>query len=75
MLKPSRPQAGESPQHRCCFHVGDLVVPQSGYPQLCEVIMVESETLIRIRGLDWSPGFTVLVPFEAYRPVTGRLSD
>jgi hypothetical protein len=74
MLSSHTPPIGDSPRPKCRFHVGDLVVPTSGYPQLCEVMMVEAESLIRIRGLEWSPGYTVLVRFEAYRPVTGRLS-
>jgi hypothetical protein len=69
------PTAGDSRQRRRGFKPGDLVVPASGYPVLCEVVSADTGGLVRIRGLDWSPGFTVLVRVEDYRLVTGQLSS
>ena len=40
------------------FQPGDLVVPRAGYPTLCEVIAVEAPGLLRIRGLEWSAGYS-----------------
>ena len=71
---PTRP-AGDSRQRRRGFRPGDLVLPVTGYPLLCEVVRVETDGLLRIRGIGWSPGYTVLVRAEDYRIATGRLSQ
>ena len=64
-----------TPERRHEFHPGDMVHPKSGYPQLCEVVSVEPGGLIRIRGIEWPSGYTVLVRAEDYRLVTSRLSE
>ncbi len=69
------PPAGGSGQGRRRFKPGDLVVPIRGHPLLCEVLSVEEGGPIRIRGLEWPSGYSVLVRAEDYRLVTGRLSD
>ena len=71
----TRPRlAGARPQRWRGFQPGDLVLPSTGYPQLCEVVRIEPDGLIRIKGLQWAPGYTVLVHPRDYRLVTGRLS-
>ena len=67
--------AGDSRQQRREFGRGELVVPASGYPVLCEVVAAETGGLVRIRGIDWPTGFTVLARAEEYRRVTGQLSS
>lgn len=67
--------ASDSSQQRRGFHAGDLVLPASGYPLLCEIVVVETTELLRIRGLDWPAGYTALVRATDYRLVTGRLAS
>ncbi len=76
MTKPDlpTPPSGESDKGRRVFRPGDLVVPVSGHPVLCEVIRVESGGLIRIRATGWPSGYSVLVGAEKYRLATGPLS-
>jgi hypothetical protein len=69
------PYASDSRQHQRGFRPGDLVLPVNGYPLLCEVVRVETDGLIRIRGAGWSFGYTVLARAEDYRTATGRLSQ
>ena len=62
-------------QPRCVFCSGDLVVARSGYPTLCEVLAVECNGLLRVRGLEWPPGYNVTVAAQDFRPVAGLESD
>lgn len=53
------------------FRVGDLVVSRSeSYPTLCQVIALTPDGYVRLRGLDWPPGYTALVPAGDVRPVS-----
>lgn len=52
---------------------GDLVTTRSGYPILYEVLCVETDGLLRVRGLNWGPGYSAVVDSQSVRPVTGIL--
>jgi hypothetical protein len=54
---------------------GDLVTTSSGYPILYEVLTVEPEGLLRVRGLNWAPGYSAVVSMQDVRPVTGLLNS
>jgi len=69
------PRPGDSRTSLPGYQPGDLVYPVNGYPQLCEVLVVESIRLMRVRAVGWLPGYTTLVRCEDYRRVTGRLSQ
>ncbi len=53
---------------------GDLVTTRSGYPILYEILCVETDGLLRVRGLNWAPGYSAVVDGQSVRPVTGILS-
>jgi len=44
------------------FAAGDLVRPRTGQATLCEVLGAEDDDRIRVRGLDWSPGYSAILP-------------
>lgn len=54
---------------------GDLVTSRSGYPILYEVLTVEIDGLLRVRGLNWAPGYSTVVASQDVRPVTGILGN
>jgi hypothetical protein len=54
---------------------GDLVTTRSGYPILYEVLCVETDGLLRVRGLNWAPGYSAIVDAQDVRPVTGILTS
>lgn len=54
---------------------GDLVTTSTGYPILYEVLTVEPEGLLRVRGLNWAPGYSAVVSSQDVRPVTGLLNS
>lgn len=56
------------------YHPGDLVTTRSGYPVLYAILSVEADGLLRVRGLNWAPGYSAVVDAEDVRPVTGILS-
>ena len=43
------------------FRPGDLVMTAAGYPTLYEVLRVEPDGLLRVRGNNWASGYSVLV--------------
>jgi hypothetical protein len=55
------------------FRPGDLVVSTAGSPLLCEVLSVERDGLIRVRGLEWPSGYSALVNADTFRPTSGLL--
>jgi hypothetical protein len=59
---------------RANVHPGDLVTTRSGYPILYEVLCVESDGLLRVRGMNWAPGYSAVVDAQDVRSVTGILS-
>ena len=46
----------------------------AGYPVLYEVLSLESDNLVRVRGVNWAPGYTAVVRALEVRPVTRILS-
>jgi hypothetical protein len=56
------------------YHPGDLVTTAQGYPVLYEVLTVEPGGLLRVRGVNWAPGYSATVGTDAVRPVTGILA-
>jgi hypothetical protein len=57
------------------YQPGDLVTPTTGYPILYEVLAIEGEGVLRVRGMNWAPGYTALVGTSEVRPVTHILLD
>jgi hypothetical protein len=48
-----------------------MVIQRSGdYPLLCEVILVQPDGLLRVRGLDWPAGYSALIDPQDVRPVS-----
>ena len=43
------------------FRAGDLVRPRADQNTLCEVLGAEDDDRVRVRGLDWSPGFSAIL--------------
>jgi hypothetical protein len=62
--RPSRP----------AFSPGDFVTTVAGYPVLYEVLSLESDGLVRVRGVNWAPGYTAVVSAREVRPTTRILS-
>ncbi len=57
------------------YHAGDLVTTrQDSYPTLYEVLRVEVNGLLRVRCLNWAPGYSALVSADAVRPVSQILA-
>jgi len=57
------------------FRPGDLVTTSKGYPVLYEVLAVDPAGLLRVRGLNWAPGYSATVSVADVRPVTSILSQ
>ena len=57
------------------YRSGDLVTSTSGYPILYEVLAVEREGMLRVRGMNWEPGYSAMVGVGDVRPVTQILMD
>ncbi len=57
------------------FRPGDLVTSRSGYPVLYEILSLHDDGLLRVRGLNWAPGYSAVVDMEDVRPVTGILNN
>jgi hypothetical protein len=55
--------------------LGDLVINRTGHPLVQEVIGLREDGLLRVRGLDWPPGYSALIAVAELRPVTGQLRD
>ena len=56
------------------FHCGELVVARTdAFHSLLEVIRVEPDGLVRVRGLAWPAGYTALMPAANVQPA-GRLA-
>lgn len=59
------------PAGRLSLRPGDIAAGRSdSYPILYEVIRIESDGLVRVRGLNWAPGYSALVDAEELRPVS-----
>jgi hypothetical protein len=70
----SQPASPKSRPSRPWFRPGDLVATVSGYPVLYEVLSLESEGLVRVRGVNWAPGYSAVVAAQEIRPVTQILT-
>ena len=51
-----------SGQPKRMFQAGDLVRLRTDYTMLCQVLGAEDENRIRVRGLEWAPGYSAIVP-------------
>ncbi len=51
-------------QPKPVFQIGDLVRPRTDRATLCEVLNVEDEDRVRVRGLDWPPGYSSIFPAQ-----------
>jgi hypothetical protein len=60
-------------EHR--LHTGDLVVLKSGAPLLLEVLSIEEDGLIRVRGNAWPPGYSILLSIQEVFPSAELLAD
>jgi hypothetical protein len=59
---------------RPAYRPGDYVTTVSGYPVLYEVLSLERDGLVRVRGVNWAPGYSAVVGQQEIRPVTHILS-
>jgi hypothetical protein len=75
LAAPLRSPDGSSYRPRPNYRPGDLVTPTAGYPILYEVLAIEREGALRVRGLNWSPGYSAMVTTGDVRPVTSILHD
>jgi len=55
---------------RLAYHPGDWVVSKNGAPIVCEVLNVEANGVLLVRGLDWSPGYSAYIRAEEVSPVS-----
>ena len=55
------------------YRAGDLVTTVAGYPVLYEVLGVDSNGLLRVRGMNWAAGYSAVVGPLEVRPVTSIL--
>ena len=59
---------------RPLYRPGDLVTTVTGYPVLYEVLNVDGEGLVRVRGVNWDAGYSAVVGARDIRPVTSILN-
>ncbi len=57
------------------YRPGDLVISRFGYPTLYEVISICDDDLLRLRGVNWAPGYSALVAADQVRPAPGILHE
>jgi hypothetical protein len=57
------------------YRPGDLVTTAVGYPVLYEVLALDPSGLVRVRGMNWAPGYSATVSTDQIRPVTGILAQ
>jgi hypothetical protein len=69
----STPEPTERRPDVAWFRPGDLVATRDGYPTLYEVVSVDPEGLLRVRGLNWQPGYSAVIDAASVRLVTGAL--
>jgi hypothetical protein len=56
------------------YRPGDLVASQANtYPVLLEVIGIEVDGQLRVRGVGWAPGYSVLLARDQVRQVSSIL--
>ena len=59
---------------RLSYRPGDLVTTVAGYPVLYEVLRLEHDGLLRVRGMNWAQGYSAVIGAQEIRPVTHILS-
>ena len=59
---------------RPAYRPGDLVTTVTGYPVLYEVLSVDRDDQLRVRGVNWAAGYSAVVSPHDIRPVTSILS-
>lgn len=69
-LPPATSPRGAASRYRA----GDLVTTRRGYPVLYEILNASVDGLLRVRGVDWAPGFSAHIPVEDVRPASSILS-
>jgi hypothetical protein len=56
------------------YRPGDFVASQTNsYPVLLEIIGLEDDGLLRVRGLGWAPGYTAVIARDQVRHVNAIL--
>jgi hypothetical protein len=56
------------------YRPGDFVASQTNaYPVLLEIIGLEEDGLLRVRGLGWPPGYSAVLPRHQVRHVSAIL--
>ena len=70
---PHADTSGPRPQ-RPIYRAGDLVATVRGYPVLYEVLSLEHDGLVRVRGVNWAAGYSAMVGLQDIRPVTHILA-
>ena len=59
---------------RPAFRPGDFVTTVTGYPVLYEILSLERDGLVRVRGVNWEAGYSAVVGAHEIRPVTHILT-
>jgi hypothetical protein len=56
---------------RTMYRVGDVIASQRNtYPVLLEVMQIEDQGLLRVRGLDWPAGYSAVLTSDEVRYVS-----
>ena len=76
MTMNAMPERGSaaSQSGRAPYRAGDLVTTVAGYPVLYEVLNVDGNGLVRVRGVNWEAGYSAMVGPRDIRPVTSILN-
>jgi len=61
---PPIPPTTKAYQPKLAFQAGDLVRARTDRVTLCEVLSAEDENRIQVRGLDWPPGYSAILPAQ-----------
>ena len=56
------------------YRPGDFVTTVTGYPVLYEVLTIERDSMVRVRGVNWAPGYSAVVAMHEIRHVTHILT-
>lgn len=60
---------------RTVYRVGEYIASERNtYPILLEVVQVEAEGWLRVRGLDWPAGYSAVLASHEVRYITSILS-
>ena len=76
MTVQAMPESGSATSRtgRAPYRAGDLVTTVTGYPVLYEVLNVDVNGLVRVRGVNWEAGYSAVVGPRDIRPVTSILN-